>query len=172
MEPVHDVGGRTVADRNDVVTMPELLLMRHAQAEPAAIDGEDFGRPLTAAGRTAAAQAARRIAALLAASGAKVECLLVSPARRTAETAAIVARELALAATTLQEVPELYLATPQAIRTAIERFRAGAQTILVIGHNPSLSEFGGELSRRYANGHLPTAGVWHVTLAIDRAAAP
>jgi phosphohistidine phosphatase SixA len=138
--------------------MPELILMRHAKAEPAGIDAADFARVLTPAGRAAAAQAAQR----LAAAGVRVGRLLYSPARRTSETAAIAARELALAAIHMQEVPELYLATPAAIRGAVQRHHAGAATILIVGHNPSLSEFGGELDASLAGGQLHTAGVWRI----------
>lgn len=138
--------------------MPELILMRHAKAEPAGIDAADFARALTPAGRAAAAQAAHG----LAAAGIRIERLLYSPARRTSETAVIAARELALAATQMQEVPELYLATPAAIRAALQRHHAGATTILIVGHNPSLSEFGGELDAGLAGSQLHTAGLWRI----------
>src|SRR5258708_40081241 len=78
--------------------------MRHAQAAPAELGAEDFTRPLTAAGRRAAAQAART----LAASGVQLDRVLLSPARRTRETAAIVAGELTLAQTPLPAGAGLY----------------------------------------------------------------
>jgi phosphohistidine phosphatase len=136
----------------------ELILMRHAKAAPASIDGNDFDRPLTAAGRTAAAQAARQLA------GVRIARLLYSPARRTQETAAIVAAQLHLAAALLQAVPELYLATPAAIRAAVRAHRGAASHVLIIGHNPGLSELGGELGERYADRHLATAGVWRLPM--------
>lgn len=139
--------------------MIELILMRHAQAEPAAIDSDDFARPLTAQGRAAASQAAKRLAGT---TGISVDRLLYSPAKRTSETAAILARELALAAATLQAVPELYLATAAALHAAVSRHHAGAKCVLVVGHNPSLSEFGSQLSPDHAQEHLPTAGFWRV----------
>ncbi|HVN98482.1 MAG TPA: histidine phosphatase family protein, partial [Steroidobacteraceae bacterium] len=71
--------------------MHELILMRHAEALPAAIDAEDFARPLTEAGRAAAARAATALA-----GGHAVDRLLYSPARRTTETALIVADVLEL----------------------------------------------------------------------------
>jgi phosphohistidine phosphatase SixA len=142
--------------------MLELVLMRHAEALPAAIDAEDFSRPLSAAGRAAAVRAAQALAA-----GASIDRLLYSPARRTSETAAVVAAELALEPALLEPVPELYLATPQRIRAAIAQRHAGARTLLVVGHNPSLSELGGELNPRHRHGHLATAGFWRLPLAAD-----
>lgn len=132
--------------------------MRHAAARPAAIDGSDFDRPLSAPGRSAALQAARR----LKAGGLKVDRLLFSPARRTQETAAIAARELGLDTSALQPVPEMYVASPHSLRESIARHHGGAQILLMIGHNPGISEFGGELGAARAQEPLPTAGFWRV----------
>lgn len=157
MEPEHDVGGRKAADRHDVVAVHELILMRHAEALPAAIDAEDFARPLSDAGRAAATRAAGTLA-----GEAMIGRLLYSPARRTSETAAIVAEALSLGASLLQAVPELYLATPQRVRAAFARWHGTARVVLVIGHNPSISEFGAELAPARGPGHLPTAGYWRL----------
>ena len=139
--------------------MPGLILMRHAAALPAAIGASDFERPLSAPGRKEAAQAARR----LAAEGVRVDRILLSPARRTSETAQFVATELALDPDALAEVPALYAATPAAIRTAIAQGHGGADVLLVVGHNPGISEIGSELAGRQSHGHLPTAGFWRLS---------
>lgn len=154
--------------------MGELILMRHAQATPAATDGDDFSRPLTTQGRLDATAAAQR----LSAARVPIRRIILSPARRTVETAALVAAVFKLDDTQQHEVSELYLATPAALRVAAQRFvsehhlksesseasfgvvRPGA--LLIIGHNPGLSEFGGELERNLRDQHLPTAGFWRV----------
>ncbi len=87
---------------------------------------------------------------------------MYSPARRTRETATIVAGELALEAGALESVPELYSASPPTIRAAIQRLHGGAEVLMVVGHNPSISDFGRELARGRAHDHLPTAGYWRV----------
>ena len=139
--------------------MHELILMRHAQALPAAIDDGDFARPLTDAGRAAGARAAHKLAA-----GATIGRVLFSPAHRTSETAAIVAGGLLIEPARLKEVPELYLATPAVVRAAIARWHGDAHTLLIVGHNPSLSELGGQLDGQLSNSHLPTAGFWRLRL--------
>ena len=133
--------------------------MRHAAALPAAIGASDFERPLSALGRKEAAQAARR----LAAEGLRVDRILVSPARRTSETAQIVATKLLLDPEALVEVHALYAATPDAIRTAIAQGHGGADVLLVVGHNPGISEIGGELAGHPSHGHLPTSGFWRLS---------
>jgi phosphohistidine phosphatase len=141
--------------------VPELILMRHAQAAPAARGAEDFSRPLTAAGRTAAARAALA----LAAAGVRIERVLLSPASRTRETATIAARELELDESALQAVPELYAASPAVIRAVIALHHGGARNLLVIGHNPGISELASQLSAPPARTHLPTAGLCRLPLS-------
>jgi phosphohistidine phosphatase SixA len=140
--------------------MHELILLRHAKAVPAGIDAVDFERALTDRG----VAAARRAGRALRADGARIGRVLYSPARRTSETAAIVARELGLGAELLQAVPELYAATPAAIRGAIAAHHGGAGTLLLVGHNPGLSQLGGELEHGFSSEHLPTAGYWRLPL--------
>jgi phosphohistidine phosphatase len=137
----------------------ELILMRHAQAAPAARGAADFSRPLTAAGRTAAARAALALAA------ARIERVLLSPANRTRETAAIAARELKLDESALQPVPELYAASAAVIRAVIALHHGGARNLLVIGHNPGISELASQLSAPPAHTHLPTAGLCRLALS-------
>jgi phosphohistidine phosphatase len=136
--------------------MHELLLLRHAKAEAAELDGSDFQRPLSARGRDAALAAAQRLAAL----PWKPQRLLYSSAVRTASTAALVAKHFRLGAQALQEVPELYLATPHALRTALRTWHGDAKRVMIVGHNPGLSEWGGELDASHADDSLPTAGFW------------
>lgn len=139
--------------------MLELLLLRHAEAEPAALDGEDFQRPLTARGRDAALGAAARLAAL----PWHPQRLLYSPAVRTAATATLIAQALKLDAHTLQEIPELYLATPQALRAVVQSRRGNVSRLMIVGHNPGLSEWGTQLDARFAGHNLPPAGYWLVS---------
>ena len=137
--------------------------MRHAAALPAALGATDFERPLSGPGRAAAAQAARR----LAAAAVKVDRLLYSPARRTRDTAAIVARELKLDPVALESVPELYSASPQTLRATIEHSHGDAAVLMLVGHNPGISEFGRELARGPGHDHLPTAGFWRLPFDAD-----
>ena len=144
-----------------MATSLELILMRHAQAEPVAIDGDDFARPLTAPGREAAAHAAKRM------PGAAIARILFSPAQRTVETAEIVAREWSLPALVMQPVPQMYLATCEVLRSAILLHSlASVGCILVVGHNPSISELAGELDQRLEQSPLHTAGFWRVRLEL------
>jgi phosphohistidine phosphatase len=93
-----------------------------------------------------------------------VQRLLCSPARRTRDTAVLVARELSLDPAALQSVAELYAASPQSIRESIEQYHGNALTLMVIGHNPGLSELGHELDSTLSRSHLLTAAYWRLPL--------
>jgi phosphohistidine phosphatase len=136
--------------------MHELLLLRHAEARPATLEGDDFQRPLTANGREAARAAARRLALL----PWRPERMLYSPALRTRETATLIAEVLKLDQAVMREVPELYLATKQALRAALQAHHHHAQRLMIVGHNPGLSDWGAQLAVRHRGESLSTAGYW------------
>ena len=116
--------------------MRTLILLRHAAAESQRLDGRDFDRALTPAGRAEAEAAGRRLAAL----DSRPQLLLTSPARRARGTADIVARRLGLAAAAMQEDATLYPGAAPALRAAIARTDQAIGCLLLIGHNPGLSE--------------------------------
>jgi len=136
--------------------MKTLLLLRHAKA---GIGAPDRDRGLTGRGRRQSAAAGR----YLAAEGLLPELVLCSDARRTRETLAGLVLE---SGTPVQVAPALYDGhTPDVLALAREA-PAAFSRVLVIGHNPSISEAGRLLARegdpaalaRLAYG-MPTAGL-------------
>lgn len=140
--------------------MYELLLLRHAHAEPAMAGGDDFERPLSAAGRSAALEVARQ----LDAQQWRPERTLYSPARRAADTAALVCDALKLDHTSRQALAPLYLAKPGVLRAQLKAHHDGAHRLMIVGHNPGLSEWGVQLSDALAGQSLATAKYWHIAL--------
>lgn len=110
--------------------MKRLLLLRHAKsAWPEGV--ADHDRPLAARGR----RDAPRMGAYLASAGLQPDFALVSSARRTQETWALVAPALHGSCPFLT-VPSIYEAEPPAILAAIRNAPEASETLLVIGHNP------------------------------------
>lgn len=110
--------------------MRRLILVRHAKTERRAESGDDFDRALTDEGRRAAAA----LGEALAGAGLIPEVALVSAARRTRET-------FALMAPNLPDVHEdvtrrLYEAPPEAMRALAEASPAG--DVMLVGHNPGV----------------------------------
>jgi phosphohistidine phosphatase len=119
--------------------MPQhrLLLVRHAQAADAAVDRD---RPLTERGT----RRATAIGTWLAHTGGAPDRVLVSPARRAAQT-----WELAAAAADVQVAPtvdeRLYVNTVDEVLAAIKETADDVGTLVVVGHNPSLGELAAAL---------------------------
>lgn len=130
--------------------MHRLVLMRHAQAEPEA--ATDHARILSSRGRRDARAAGR----LLAGRGDTPALALVSTAQRARDTWEAVRDGLD---TTASE-PEvwfdraLYDAGPRAVVELLGAVEPGVATVLVVGHNPTMSVVAAALSDGEAEGEL------------------
>ena len=113
--------------------MRELILLRHAHAEPPAAGAEDFDRPLSREGQAEAEAAGR----WLKDHGYLPDCALYSPARRTRETL-----EQVLAVTGVVEQradARIYEATPGTLMQIADEQRELGR-VLLVGHNPGLEQ--------------------------------
>jgi phosphohistidine phosphatase len=142
--------------------MRQLILLRHAEAEPARPGAGDIDRALTDRGRLEALTAAEVIATVQL----HIDEVLASPALRTRETADLVAGRLNLAAP-VNQVAALYLGAPNALLLALQNCRPTTQTLLMIGHNPGISELAHRLARAAQGVALRTAGVCRLTWPHD-----
>jgi phosphohistidine phosphatase len=133
--------------------MKRVLLLRHAEATPAHGPQQDFERPLSERGRAQALALAQQ----LAAGGLHVDRLLVSPARRTRETGAIVAAGLGAAERVYHE-PALYPGTPESLWATLRQLPEQVCGVLLLAHNPALSMLARELGAVAPGSELPTAG--------------
>ncbi len=117
----------------------EIWLLRHAAAEDRSSSGRDADRTLTEDGHRRARDVARGLAAL----EPGIELILTSPFARARQTAEPAARALRLTAK-LRETPALEPARdPQEI---LEEIRGeGADSVLLVGHEPHLGELLGRL---------------------------
>lgn len=127
--------------------MKRLILLRHAEAQSQHPGLTDFDRSLTDHGRTEALDAAdclRRVAV-------RIDALLASPALRARETALIIAARLDFNRSLLYE-PVLYQGQTEALLQPLQQCGALIETVLIVGHNPTLS-----VLARHLAGDLPIA---------------
>ncbi|MEQ9350375.1 MAG: histidine phosphatase family protein, partial [Alphaproteobacteria bacterium] len=115
--------------------MKFLYFLRHGKAEAPQFDQEDRDRRLTSSGQrsaTAMGNHARE-------RGFRIDVVLTSTARRTAETT-----ELFLAAfgqsVPVRQLTGLYLASPEEILAHVAELDDATDSVVIIGHNPGLSE--------------------------------
>ncbi len=115
-----------------------LVLLRHAKSDwPPGID--DAERPLAERGRRDATAAGPELARL------GIDSVLCSPARRTRQTWQLVSAGLD-PVPPFRVVPELYGADPQELVDVVRAVPADVGTLLVIGHEPTMSGTAGGLA--------------------------
>jgi len=147
--------------------MRELILLRHAHAEPAADGLADLDRPLTALG-LAEAQAAGR---WLAQQKLVPDRVLCSPARRARETLAAVLESLGNVEQRLEA--EIYEGTPGTLSELADGNR-DADRLLIVGHNPGLERLAALMHSGQSGDYrgMPTSSVVVLGLPADATIEP
>lgn len=141
----------------------ELILLRHAHAEPQATNANDADRPLSLRGEAEAEAAG----AWLAAHGLP-ERVVCSPSRRTRETAQRVLARAGYVDT--REDERIYEATPGTLIDVLNDHRDCARLMLV-GHNPGFESLAALLATGQSGDHrgMPPGAI--AVLALPREAA-
>ncbi|MGG6428567.1 SixA phosphatase family protein [Acetobacter ghanensis] len=134
-----------------VPTPRRLILLRHAEATSSDLGSfspdSDMARPLTQDGE----RAAMRCGIWLRENHLIPDTVLCSPAVRTQQTLAGI--QGVLCPPPLENVflcPEIYEAEPGALAMMLWQISDQARTVLLIGHNPGISEFARWLDSRSA----------------------
>lgn len=150
-----EVGG--YARRHGETDMITLVLMRHAKSNWNNPGLTDHDRPLNARGERDAPRMAKR----LAETGFHPEVILSSTAVRARMTAEAQSAALGCPVTL---VPDLYGASASTLMS--QAAGSGARTIMVVAHDPGMSDLAGDLSTGGIS-HMPTAAVAMFTWATD-----
>ncbi len=140
--------------------MKRLTLLRHAQAEDKFLGQRDWDRPLTKRGILDATEMAQR----LKAKRLKPELILSSPAVRTQQTSSIFAEHLS--GSQIETLEELYLATCSQLFKTVQS-QNKFNHLLIVGHNPGLTELADLISDQYRIDGMPTASIVTMKLNID-----
>ena len=147
--------------------MRELILLRHAHAEPAADGQPDLDRPLTVQG-LAEAQAAGR---WLAEQGLVPDRVLCSPARRARETLEAVLEGTGYVEQRLEE--RIYEATAGTLAELADAHRE-TERLLLVGHNPGLERLAALMHSGQSGDYrgMPTSSVVVLKLPFDATIEP
>lgn len=111
--------------------------MRHAKSSWDSQEERDFVRPLAPRGIKNAKEAAH----VLLKNQLVPEIILSSPATRAIETARLVCEVMSLDETLIRQEPKLYSHDAKEITRLIKDIESSAKSCLVIGHQPTLSDF-------------------------------
>jgi phosphohistidine phosphatase len=112
--------------------MHELILLRHAEAQPATPGADDNVRRLSGRGE----QEARAAGAWLKSHGIRPDRVLCSPSERTCATATLALASLDRAPA-MQEASEIYNATPGELLALLDQ-HDDVNTVMLVGHNPGI----------------------------------
>jgi phosphohistidine phosphatase len=141
--------------------MKTLLVLRHAKSswDDSALD--DRERPLNKRGH----RDAPRMGELVREYGLIPDVVISSDAVRARLTAEAVAEAARYAGEILLDA-HLYLAGPADILPRLQRVRANAETVMIVGHNPGLEQLVEQLTGKRHD--FPTAALAQIGLPIDR----
>jgi len=147
--------------------MRELILLRHAHAEPGADGQADIDRPLSRQG-LAEAEAAGR---WLKEHGHLPDRVLVSPSRRTRETLEEVLRVLGYVEQRQEQ--RVYDATPGTLMQVADELR-DISRVMLVGHNPGLEQMAALLSSGQSGEFrgMPAGGIAVLHLPADAMLEP
>jgi phosphohistidine phosphatase len=141
--------------------MKLLTIVRHAKSSWNDTSLSDRKRPLNKRGERDAPIMGKRISD----HGIRPSLIVTSPAKRARTTAKIIAGELNYPNEFLQREDHLYLTSLDEILDVIVAQDDGFNSLMIVGHNPGLTELVNFLQPGLTN-NLPTAGV--VSVQIDQ----
>lgn len=141
--------------------MKTLTIVRHAKSSWKDSGLPDKKRPLNSRGKRDAPEMGRRIQE----HGIRPSLIVSSPATRAWTTAKVIAQAINYPREFLQKEDRLYLASLDEILDIVIAQDNGFNNLMVVGHNPGLTDFANFLVPGLTN-NLPTAGV--VSVKIDQ----
>jgi phosphohistidine phosphatase len=145
------------------IVTKQLILLRHAKSSWKNGALGDVDRPLAERGNRDAPRMGKRLLSRQARPG----LLLASHATRAQRTATLVARALRVPADVIRTEQSLYLAEPAAVLAVVASQDDAHFCLIVVGHNPGLTELANRLLPELALDNLPTAGVVAIDFATE-----
>ena len=144
--------------------MKRLTLVRHAKSSWNQLGLKDSERPLSERGqRDAPAMGAR-----LAGRGAPPSLIIASSAVRAQATARLIATAFGYSQDAVSVEPALYLASPEQLLEVVAAQHDAHPHLLVVAHNPGLTDLVNQLLPELALPNVPTTGVIALEYPIER----
>lgn len=149
--------------------MRRLLLLRHGKSDWSAGDRPDLQRPLAPRGR----EAAKRVGVYITKHGLTPEFVICSTAARARDTYELVAEALTNEPKVAYD-KTIYESGPNELLAALKKVDTNIHTLLIVGHNPSMTEFAhlliaaGDVDLRQSLiEKFPTAGLAVIDFPLD-----
>jgi phosphohistidine phosphatase len=140
-----------------------LFLIRHAKSSWAETGAKDFDRGLDERGL----RDAPKMAEILRGMGIMPNLIISSPAKRAITTAQFFAKTLGIAFDKIDVQSDVYEAHESDLLHVIKAISDNNQTVLLFGHNPSLTYFPNRYSDDFID-NVPTCGIVQLSLDAER----
>lgn len=115
--------------------MKKLIIVRHGDFVKGNPFVPDIGCPLSREGKRQVAEAAARFAGL----GIQPDQILISPSRRTGESAKILGRKLGISSKNIRVKREIFEAEKPEIVRIVHQLDDSLNTVMLVGHDPAMS---------------------------------
>ncbi|MFN3529754.1 MAG: SixA phosphatase family protein [Bacteroidia bacterium] len=135
--------------------MKVLYLLRHAKAGFDLTGMADADRVLTHTGK----QDAIKLGYKLKGRNAEIDRFYCSPALRTRQTLELLLEAAGNGEERTEVVPAIYQAGEQTVLGIIHQVPHYYDAVMLIGHNPAMTQLSNLLSRDFRLDHLPTCGL-------------
>jgi len=136
--------------------MKKLYIVRHAKSSWAESDLSDYERPLNERGKRDAPRMGKR----LKEKDFQPDLVLSSPAKRALSTARKICKAIDYNKDDIKTDKRLYHADEETILSVIHELKQKFNTVMLVGHNPGLTDFVNALSsNRLDIDNIPTCGV-------------
>ncbi len=133
--------------------MKRICLVRHGKAESPIPEKPDYDRILSDIGE----HDMKKIARMMKKLGIKPSVIISSPAPRAYQTARIAAKEFGYPLKKIRTRTAIYDQLGTAFSDIIETLDDADDSVMIVGHNPSISEYAWFLAKKFKK-ELPTSG--------------
>lgn len=147
----------------DSVFTGTVLLMRHAKSSHDNSKLSDFDRPLDESGK----KEAEEMGNYLLKSGQQIDLIIASPSMRTRETAKIICAALNFDSSKIRWDSTIYRCTFDDLLNSIHRTESLYKSILVLGHNPAITNLANLLQQEKNFSEVKTGGIVGISFEIS-----
>ena len=142
--------------------MKKIYILRHAKSSWNDQTLSDFDRPLNERGKRDAPQMGSKLAEL----SITPDLILSSAAKRAYATAVVIADKISYPKTLIEKRQDLYLASANKILKKINFVDDTHKSVMIVGHNPGLTDFANNLGQlQVAN--MPTCALVAIEFNVD-----
>lgn len=101
-------------------------------------------------------------------AGLKPDLIIASTAKRTKETAQHLAYQLGYDAADIRWEEKLYHCIPAVLEEALYEVADTVKTVMIVAHNPGITDFVNQLSPDFFTGNMPTCAVVGATFEAEQ----